>query len=98
VKAITRKKNGGRCVVCGSKSNLQCDHIIPWSKGGSSKDPKNFQPLCRRCNLEKSNKIAYRPNFWRRMYYAVRRGLLKFKDYLWQSIKDCFFIPLILIR
>lgn len=51
------KRDGGRCVYCGSTENLQIDHIIPFSKGGSS-ELANLQLLCRKCNLEKSNKIG----------------------------------------
>ena len=34
------------------------DHITPYSKGGSSKDPANIQILCRRYNLAKHDKIG----------------------------------------
>jgi hypothetical protein len=36
---------------------LHFDHIIPYSKGGSSKDPANIQILCGRHNLAKHDKI-----------------------------------------
>ena len=51
------KRDGGRCVYCGSTENLQIDHIIPFSKGGDT-CVENLQLLCRKCNLEKSNKIG----------------------------------------
>ena len=47
----------GRCVLCGSQENLHFDHIIPYSKGGSSTDPENIKLLCARHNLRKHNKI-----------------------------------------
>jgi 5-methylcytosine-specific restriction endonuclease McrA len=50
-------RDGGRCVYCGSKEKLQIDHIIPFSKGGAD-TLENFQILCQKCNLEKSNKIG----------------------------------------
>lgn len=50
-------RDGGRCVYCGSTANLQLDHIIPFSKGGAT-SVENLQLLCRKCNLEKSNKIG----------------------------------------
>lgn len=49
-------RDGARCVICGSTENLQLDHIIPFSKGGSD-TAENLQILCQKCNLKKSNKI-----------------------------------------
>lgn len=51
------KRDGGRCVRCGSTENLQLDHIVPFSKGGAT-SLENLQLLCQKCNLEKSNKIG----------------------------------------
>lgn len=51
------KRDGGRCVYCGSTQNLQLDHIIPFSKGGAT-TLENLQLLCQKCNIEKSNKIG----------------------------------------
>jgi len=50
------RRDEGRCVQCGSKKNLEFDHIIPISKGGSSTE-RNIQLLCAKCNREKSDKI-----------------------------------------
>lgn len=57
VKLEVWKRDGGKCVDCGSTKNLHYDHDIPFSKGGSSLTAKNVRLLCARHNLEKSNKI-----------------------------------------
>lgn len=51
------RRDGGKCVYCGSTENLQLDHIIPFSKGGAT-TVENLQLLCQKCNLQKSNKIG----------------------------------------
>lgn len=50
-------RDGGRCVKCGSQENLEFDHIIPVSKGGAT-TYRNIQLLCKKCNVEKTNKIG----------------------------------------
>jgi hypothetical protein len=57
VKIEVWKRDKGRCVQCGSTDNLHFDHILPFSKGGTSLKAENIQLLCARHNLEKSNKI-----------------------------------------
>jgi hypothetical protein len=57
VKLEVWSRDKGRCVVCGSSENLHFDHIIPYSRGGSSKDAKNIQILCSKHNLEKRDRI-----------------------------------------
>lgn len=50
-------RDQGKCSICGSADELHFDHIIPYSKGGSSLVASNVQLLCARHNLAKSDKI-----------------------------------------
>ncbi len=57
VKLDVWKRDGGKCVQCGATNELHYDHILPYSKGGTSITPENVQLLCARHNLQKSDKI-----------------------------------------
>ncbi|MFC2015030.1 HNH endonuclease [Chloroflexota bacterium] len=57
VKLAVWKRDNAKCVKCGSTENLHFDHIIPFSKGGSSLVKENIQLLCARHNLEKRDNI-----------------------------------------
>ena len=57
VKLEVWKRDHGRCVECGSTTNLHYDHDIPFSKGGSSLTVANVRLLCAEHNLKKSDKI-----------------------------------------
>ena len=57
VKKEVWKRDGGKCVICGSIENLHFDHELPFSKGGTSITAKNIKLLCMKCNLAKSDKI-----------------------------------------
>jgi hypothetical protein len=57
VKLAVWRRDGGRCVLCGSSDNLHFDHVIPYSRGGSSLREENIQLLCARHNLEKRDAI-----------------------------------------
>jgi hypothetical protein len=57
VKLEVWKRDKGACVQCGSKDNLHFDHILPYSKGGTSLKAQNIQLLCARHNLQKHAKI-----------------------------------------
>jgi hypothetical protein len=57
VKLEVWQRDKGRCVQCGSTDNLHFDHILPYSKGGTSLKAENIQLLCARHNLQKRDKI-----------------------------------------
>jgi hypothetical protein len=57
VKLEVWKRDGGKCVECGAKDELHFDHILPFSKGGTSLKVENIQLLCARHNIAKKDKI-----------------------------------------
>lgn len=57
VKLEVWKRDGGKCARCGASDELHFDHIVPFSKGGTSLTVANVQLLCARHNLEKRDRI-----------------------------------------
>jgi 5-methylcytosine-specific restriction endonuclease McrA len=64
---LKQMKNRG-CLFCGSKKEINIDHIIPLSRGGSH-SIGNLMPLCDHCNSTKYNKTIME---WR--MYRLRIG------------------------
>lgn len=60
VRASIYSRDHGRCRRCRSEANLELDHIIPWSAGGSD-DTTNLRTFCQPCNTRRSN---YRDRSW----------------------------------
>jgi hypothetical protein len=58
VKLEVWKRDRGQCVVCGATDELHFDHIIPFSRGGTSLTADNIQLLCARHNLEKGDALV----------------------------------------
>lgn len=57
IKLEVWKRDEGKCIECGAEDELHFDHVLPFSKGGTSIKTENVQLLCARHNLTKSNKI-----------------------------------------
>ena len=56
VKVLVWRRDGGKCVECGSRERLEYDHIIPLAKGGSN-TARNIQLLCESCNRAKGSNL-----------------------------------------
>lgn len=59
VKQYVMKRDSGLCQGCGSTEEIQYDHIIPVSRGGSS-NVENLQILCGPCNRRKAAGLTTR--------------------------------------
>ena len=49
------ERDGGACVQCGGKENLQVDHIVPVAFGGGCEE-ENLRLLCFNCNVRQGIK------------------------------------------
>ena len=49
-----KRRDGNRCVYCGSVENLTIDHVRPRSKGGTT-TADNCVTACKECNLTKGS-------------------------------------------
>ena len=56
VRIAVWRRDQGRCARCGSRENLEYDHIVPVSKGGGNTE-RNIELLCQDCNRAKGNRI-----------------------------------------
>ncbi len=69
-----------KCQICGTQldSSFHADHIIPFSKGGST-DVCNGQALCASCNLSKGNYMRKKitPREWQKTAIKVVRRRIK---------------------
>ena len=59
IRAQVWERDGGRCVECGSTSDLTFDHVIPLALGGAGNIAGNIQILCARCNAQKGVHIGW---------------------------------------
>lgn len=56
VRIAVWRRDQGRCARCGSRENLEYDHIVPVSKGGNN-TARNIELLCQDCNRAKGNRV-----------------------------------------
>jgi hypothetical protein len=56
VRIAVWRRDQGKCARCGNRENLEYDHIVPVSKGGSN-TARNIELLCQDCNRAKGNRI-----------------------------------------
>ena len=89
------KRENQVCRKCGlpvSDDDIHFDHIIPWSKGGSS-DEYNIQLLCSSCNLKKSanyEKEHLVNNFFDNVKDPVDHEILDYLNLLVEFAHDFF--------
>ena len=57
VKVAVWQRDNGRCVDCGSQTDLEFDHVIPVSMGGANTE-RNLQLLCAVCNRRKGGTLG----------------------------------------
>jgi hypothetical protein len=57
VKLFVWQRDGGKCIRCATDANLEFDHIIPLTMGGSN-TARNIQLLCQDCNRAKGGNLA----------------------------------------
>ena len=51
------KRDGFKCVDCGSQDDLSADHVLPECKGGLTTF-ENLRTRCRKCNSKKGRRLT----------------------------------------
>ena len=60
-----------KCAYCGSKDNIEQDHFIALSNGGSY-TKNNIVPCCKKCNIQRSN-ILFEEWYPKQNFYSEER-------------------------
>ena len=61
----------GKCIYCGTTDNIQIEHRIPLSRGGTNW-PSNLVPACGSCNRKKNTKTE-------KEYLTLLKSVAQFK-------------------
>lgn len=77
------RRDGFKCVYCGSTKDLTIDHVIPKSRGGNN-DWLNLVSSCVSCNLKKGNRTPEEAN----MTMIKLPTKMTFKQFGQKIIKD----------
>jgi hypothetical protein len=67
------RRDGGKCVRCGSEEHVDFDYIVPISRGGTHQ-PSNLRLLCMRCRQIQRLKERFNPNSSTRRDVSPIRG------------------------
>jgi len=67
-KVIARDK---KCLKCGSKSQLEADHIEAIVNGGDMWDINNLRALCHSCHVKKTKSDLYKRKYVKKGQMAV---------------------------
>jgi hypothetical protein len=57
VRTLVWRRDNGCCAQCGNRENLEYDHIVPVSQGGSN-TARNIELLCEKCNRTKGANVV----------------------------------------
>lgn len=74
LRKLVLHRDGHRCVVCRSRSDLQADHFVSWADGGVTTFD-NLLTLCGTCNRHKSDLSGW-PGL-ERAHRAFRRSPMR---------------------
>lgn len=65
VRAAVLARDGHACRYCGRGGRLAIDHVIPFSRGGTS-DASNLVAACKSCNSRKKDRTPAEARMWLR--------------------------------